>query len=266
MWQAAQTPLRDRTLRYLAAARSLSPCWWWYASDKRFGEEYDGTPNPAMPDKGELCLGPSTVANSRRLLAELERDGAPMDEARLRMAFGGMLAPWALVRSDGAAGMGYCPDPASRMHGVAWTSGDVGLGLFHYLRGVASYVLPSRTQGVVTFGCAFEVEGDGREETFIVRPWDGVGRRIVVRHVGLDVRCEGARLDELRLKATKREATLSLRNSSDKPLPAHLELRGLWGTRFRVDGETVEAANGVLRASVSLKAGEIRSVRIEVME
>ncbi len=243
----ASTPVRkERALRYLSAARSLSPCWWWYASDKRFGEEYDGTPNPAMPDKGELCLGSSTVANSRRLLAELERDGPQMDEARLRM--------------------GYCPDPAARMHGVAWTSGDVGLGLFHYLRGAASYVLPSRTQGVVTFGCAFEVEGDGREETFTVRPWDGVGRRIVVRHVGLDVQCEGARIEELRVKATKREATLSLRNSSDKPLPAWLEVRGLWGSHFRVDGQPVEAKLGVLRTSVSLEAQEVRTVRIEVME
>ncbi|GEM_PF-512806 len=269
-FRAKDAALKERTLRYLAAARSLSPCWWWYASDKRFGEEYDGTPYPAMPDKGELCLGPSTVANSRRLLAELERDGPQMDEARLRMAFGGMLAPWALVRGDGAAGMGYCPDPASRMHGVAWTSGDVGLGLFHYLRGVASYVLPSRTQGVVTFGCVFEVEGEGADETFIVRPWDGVGRRIVVRHVGLDVRSEGARIEEFRAKATKHEATLTLRNSSDKPLPARLEVRGLWGTRFRLgpegaDGETLEVEGGVLRASVTLEAGSTRTIRIEVI-
>ena len=255
-----------RVKRYLCAARSLSPCWWWYASDKRFGEEYDGTPSPAMPDKGELCLGPSTVANSRRLLAELDRDGATMDEARLRMAFGGMLAPWALVRADGAAGMGYCPDPASRMHGVAWTSGDVGLGLFHYLRGAASYVLPSRTNGVVTFGCAFEVEGEGASETFVVRPWDGVGRRIVVRHVGLDVRCEGARIDELRLAATKRKATLSLRNASDKPLPARLEVRGLWGTRFRVDGKPVEGEGGVLRTVVEIAMGETKMVEIGVLE
>ena len=260
-----QARLKNRTLRYLAAARSLSPCWWWYASDKRFGEEYDGTPHPAMPDKGELCLGASSVANSRRLLAELEKDGPQMDEARLRMAFGGMLAPWALVRADGAAGMGYCPDPASRMHGVAWTSGDVGLGLFHYLRGAASYVLPSRTQGVVTFGCAFEVEGEGAEEGFVVRPWDGVGRRIVVRHVGLDVRCEGARIEEMRVGATKRAATFSLRNSSDKPLPARLEVRGLWGARFSVDGETVEAEGGALRAAIPVEAGAVKTVRIEVI-
>ena len=257
--------LKERTLRYLAAARSLSPCWWWYASDKRFGEEYDGTPHPAMPDKGELTLGPSTVANSRRLLAELEKEGPPMDEARLRMAFGGMLAPWALVRADGAAGMGYCPDPASRMHGVAWTSGDVGLALFHYLRGVASYVLPSRSSGVVTFGCAFEVEGEGADETFVVRPWDGVGRRIVVRHVGLDVRCEGARIEEFRATATKRGATLTLRNSSDKPLSARLEVRGLWGTRFRVDEGTIEAEGGALRATVEVAAGASRTVTVEVL-
>jgi hypothetical protein len=254
--------LLERTLRYIAAARSLSPCWWWYASDKRFGEEYDGTPHPAMPDRGELTLGPSTVANSRRLLTELEKDGPQMDEARLRMAFGGMMAPWALVRPDGAAGMGYCPDPASRMHGVAWTSGDVGLSLFHYLRGVASFVLPSRTQGVVTFGCAFEVEGEGAGETFIVRPWDGVGRRIVVRHVGLDVRCEGARIDEMRVSATKRSATFSLRNSSDKPLPARLEVRGLWGSAFQVDEETLELDGEVLRANLPIPAGEVRTVRI----
>lgn len=255
----------ERTLRYICAARNLSPSWWWYASDKRFGEEYEGIPHPAMPDKGELCLGWSTVANSRRLLAEFEKDGPAVDEARMRMAFGGMLGIWALVRADGAAGMGFCPDPASKMHGVAWTSGDIGLGLFHYLRGAASYVLPSRTQGVVTFGCAFEVEGQGASETFTIRPWDGVGRRIVVRHVGLDARAEGVRIVQLRFGADKRSATLWLRNPSDRELSGRIELRGLWGTRFKVADEEAEAPHGVLSAEVRVPANEVREVEIEVL-
>ncbi|RYG22621.1 hypothetical protein EON82_16545 [bacterium] len=64
--------------------------------------------------------------------------------------------------------------------------------------------------------------------------------------------------------ATKRSATFSLRNSSDKPLPARLEVRGLWGTNFLVDGEVTEAEGGLLRAEIPIEAGAVRTIQIEV--
>ena len=56
-----------------------------------------------------------------------------------------------------------------------------------------------------------------------------------------------------------------MRNSSDKPLPARLEVRGLWGTRFRVGEETVEAEGGAFRATVEVAAESARTVTIEVL-
>jgi hypothetical protein len=256
---------RERTLRYAFAARNPSPSWWSYGSDKRWTEEPESLPHPAMTDKGEMCLGPTTVTTSLMFLSTLDRDFDPVDENRLRLAFGGLLGVWALVRSDGAAGMGFCPDAASRQFGVSWTTGDIGLSLYSYLRGVASYILPSRVSGVQTFGCFFEAENEGATETFTVRPWDGVGRKIVVRHVGISVEVAHARIQEFRFDARKRSATLALENASTRPMSAIFEVRGLWGTRYLVDGKELTATDGRLEGSYEIPARTTARLDIKVL-
>jgi hypothetical protein len=255
---------KERTLRYAFAARNASPSWWSYGSDKRWTEEPDSLPHPAMSDKGEMCLGPSTVATSLMFLSTLDRDTDSIDENRLRLAFGGLMGVWALVRSDGAAGMGFCPDAASRQFGVSWTTGDVGAGLYAYLRGAASYILPSRVSGVQTFGCFFEAESDGIDETFVVKPWDGIGRRIIVRHVGVEVVVQNGRITEFRLDGRKGFATLAVENTSDKTLECHFEISGLWGSRFLVQGASVDGVGGILKTSVALAARSTTRIEIKV--
>jgi len=255
----------ERYLRYANAARSLSPCWWWYGSDKRWSDAPYAPPNPGLEDKGEVCLGPTTVANSLLYLSMMDRDSHALHGARLRLAYGGLMGIWALVREDGAASMGFCPDAASKQFGMSWTTGDIGVGLFHYLRGAASYVLTSRTHGLQTYGCHFEAHENGAKERFVIRPWDGVGRRIVVRHVGLDVTCDQGRIREFSFDAKKRNATLTLQNTSDKVLRARLEIRGLWGERFDVEGEAVQAQDGALSSVVELPAQTSRKVDIKVI-
>jgi hypothetical protein len=255
----------ERYLRYATAARSLSPCWWWYGSDKRWTESPQGVSHPALDDKGELCLGPTTVADSLMVLSALDRDSETIHPGRLRMAFGGLLGVWALVRDDGAGSMGFCPDAASKHFGMSWTTGDLGLGLYHYLRGAASFVLASRQIGLLTFGCEFESLEEGPLERFILKPWDGVGRRVVVRHVGLDVSSTTARIKELAFDARKRNATLSLQNTSDKALATQIEIRGLWGERFEVDGAEVHARDGILTAKVTIEAQSMYETEIRVI-
>lgn len=256
---------KERTLRYAFAARNPSPSWWSYGSDKRWTEEPDSLPHPAMLDKGEMCLGPSTVMNSLMFLGTMDRDTETLDENRLRLAFGGLLGIWALVRSDGAAGMGFCPDAASRQFGVSWTTGDIGAGLYAYLRGVGSYILPSRVAGVQTFGCFFEAESDGAEETFIVRPWDGVGRRVVMRHIGFEAEVRNARITELRLDARKRFATLSLNSQSDKTVECRFTISGMWGSRFLVQGSEVDAKEGRLQGTLKLPPNAVARIEIRVV-
>ena len=173
---------------------------------------------------------------------------------------------WALVREDGAASMGFCPDAASKQFGMSWTTGDIGIGLYHYLCGSASYVLTSRNAGLQTFGCHFESTEEGENEKFSIKPWDGVARRIIVRHLGLEVTAFNARIKELVFDATKRHATLELENTSDKRLAARFQLKGLWGNRFRVDQVEVSGEQGVLTAAVEIEATRAHKAQIEVIE
>lgn len=255
----------ERYLRYMFAGRSLSPCWWWYGSDKRWVETPHAPPHPAMADKGEMCLGPTTVANSLLYLSSLDRDNDKIEPARLRMAFGGLFAVWALVRNDGAASMAFCPDAASKQFGMSWTTGDVGLGLFHYLRSAASYVLSSPASGLETYGCHFEALEEGADEHFVLRPWDGIGKQVIVRHLGLDIESPEGRIREVSFDARKRSARLSIRNPSDKRMAASLRIRGLWGERFEVDGVEVRSEAGTLTATLGLAPHATHKVQIKVL-
>jgi hypothetical protein len=198
-------------------------------------------------------------------LRTLDHDILRIDETSLRLAFGGLLGIWALVRADGTAGMGFCPDTSSQQFGMSWTTGDVGMSLYQYIRKVASYVLPNRHGGVQTFGCHFEVENEGSKEIFVVRPWDGVGRRIVVRHMNLECEVVNASIVEMKLDGRKRFATFALENASKRDHVAKLEVRGLWGNRFVVDGRETESQYGKLVTSVEISAGQTRQFEIKVI-
>lgn len=252
----------ERALRFAFSGRSLAPSWWWYGSDARHWHHLDPSPTPVMTDRGELCLGYTTPANSLMFLSTLDRDYDLLPEAYMRLAFGGLLGVWALVGPDGAASMGYCPDPASKMHGANPLTGDVGLGLFHYLRGVASYVLPNRHYGVYTFGCHFEVDQEG----YTVRPWDGVGRRVVMRQIGCAFSTSFGRIESVKLDLRKRWAQLKIVNPSDREVRSQLRLKGLWGSQFEVMGNCVQGVEGEARATVTLPAKGTLEVEAKVMK
>lgn len=252
---------RTQTLAY--AGRSLAPSWWWYGSDKRWLDEGEA-PHPAMHDKGELCLGPTTAANSLLFFQTLDRDYTQLPDAWMRSAFGGLLGVWALVRPDGAASMGFCPDPASRQYGLSSLTGDIGLSLYYYLRNVASIVLPTGPSGVTTFGCRFGLEHNDGEE-LVVQPWDGVGRRIVVRQIGMEVESSFGKIVELRFDVRKRRARVLLQNPADKDLEALITVRGLWGSRIEASGVTLEALDGELNAPVYLPKESTAALELKVV-
>ena len=254
----------ERMSRLSMAAKSLSPSWWWYGADKRWAEEIDRIHGAIHDDKGELCLGGQSVANGLLFFEQLDRDYNVLPESSLRAAFGAVLGVWALVRSDGAAGMAYCPDPSSRHYGMSWMTGDIGMSLWQYLHGISAWVLPTAAAGVTTFGCQFEVESDDGVETFRVRPWDGVGRRIVVRQIGLEVEAKNATIAELKFDTRKRKAVAVLENMSDKDLVAELKIRGMWGRRFEVMGRELQGEDGEVRADVPVAAKSAARVEIRV--
>ena len=171
-------------------------------------------------------------------------------EAYMRLAFGGMLGPWALVRPDGAASMCFCPDLSSNHAGFNAYTGASGLGLFHYVREVGSFVLPNQKQGLYTFGCHFETTDD----SYVVRPWEGVGRSIVLRQIGAEFHLGFGRFKELRLDRNKRWFEAEIENPSDKEIKAELVIIGLWGVTISVQDRNTDAEDGVATAQVLLPA------------
>ncbi len=240
----------ERTARCAFAARSLAPSWWWYGSDKRSWDGADSTPLQAMLDRGEACLAHTTIPNSLIFFGLMDRDYLAVPEAYMRMAFGGMMGPWALIRKDGAASMCYCPDLASRHAGYNAFTGTSGLGYYHYLHSVGSYVLPNRAMGTFTFGCHYENDGG----VYMVRPWDGVGRRIVLRQIGAEYELGFGCFAELRLDQRKRWFEADIVNPSDKDVRAEFKVRGMWGAELSIQGKKVDSVRGEAVTQVLLPA------------
>ncbi len=242
----------ERTVRCFFATRSLAPSWWWYGSDKRVYDGADSSPIKALFDRGEACLAHTTIPNSLIFFGLMDRDYLGVPDAYVRMAFGGMLAPWALVREDGAASMCYCPDSNSKQAGFNEYTGASGLGYYHYLRGVGSYVLPNKGS-FYTFGCHFDADA----AEYVVRPWDGVGRRIVLRQIGVTLEGTFGVIQEMKLDPRLRWFKLKVENPADKAVTARFTLTGLWGKAVAVDGSTIQAEGGRLVFTLLLAPGEV---------
>ncbi len=256
--------LQERVMSAAFAARSTAPSWWWYGSDKRWLDDTE-LPHPVMDDKGEMCLGPTSSENSEILFRTLSRDVLSVPDGILRMAFGGMLGVWALVKPDGSASTGFCPDPASKHFGMSPNTGTVGLALFHYLRNACAYVLPSPTTGAITFGCSFEAKEKEEGLELRVKPWDGVGRRVAIRQVGFEVDAFVGKIREVRVHTRKRKAWIEVENTASVQRTAHLVVTGLWGNQFEVNGKKEHTAGGSLSIERSMPPGGVIAVEVNVL-
>lgn len=248
----------ERAVRCAFAARSMAPSWWWYGSDKRYWDGGDSTPLVALVDRGEACLSHTTIPNSLIFFGLMDRDYLGLPENYMRKAFGGMLGPWALVRSDGAASMCYCPDQASQQYGYNKFTGSSGLGYYHYLRCAGAYVLPNREQGIYAFGCHYGTDND----VHTVRPWDGIGRKIVLRQIGTSFELDFGVMTELRLDARLRWFEADIMNPSPRDVVVRLVVTGLWGDRFELSGTPVTAKDGRIVLELHLAAGSSGTFRV----
>lgn len=239
----------QRAMRALFASRSLAPSWWWYGSEKRF------------ISGGELCLGNTTSGGAVMFFDGLDRDYVELPEGIMRLAFGSMLGPWALVREDGAASMGFCPDAGSRGFGFSRSTGDIGRALYSYLRNAGSYVLPT-SSGAFTFGCHFESDGGH----YTVRPWDGIGRRIVIRQIAAEFDLRFGFISELKLDIRKRWAEVTIENPSPSAVKTELRARGLWGSSLQALGKNIDTMDGEAVVEIELAASSSTTLRLEVKE
>ncbi len=255
--QQADDERLEKTLKCAFAARSLAPSWWWYGGDKRCWEGSDSTPINAAADRGEASLAHTTIPNSLIFFELMDRDYLALPEAYMRLAFGGMMGPWALVHPDGSASMCYCPDLSSRQAGFNAYTGASGLGYYHYLRGAGSYVLPSREGAVYAYGCRY----DPSDNALTIRPWDGVGRRAVLRQLGASFELTCGSLIELRLDPRLRWFEADIENPSDRNLTGVLRVDGLWGTVIESNGVQHTADRGRTEIKIELPAGQTTTIK-----
>jgi hypothetical protein len=191
----------------------------------------------------------------------MDRDYKDLPDAYMRMAFGGILGPWSLIRSDGGASMCFTPDQSSKHSGYNPYTGSSGLGYFHYLRSVGSYVFPNRGTEMLTFGCQMELEDD----VYSVRPWDGVGRRFVFRQIGISLEFGFGCTQLLKLDQRRRWFEAEVLNPTDKDVTAWVKVSGLWGKVIDLAGESVQSEKGVAKGTVLLPAGKVTTVRGKVI-
>ena len=253
---------QERTIRCAYAARSLAPSWWWYGSDTRSLNQVDTMPIGSLKDKGEICLSHTTIPNSLIFFEHLDRDYFSLPETYMRSAFGGMLGPWALIHNSGAASMCYCPDRYSWQFGFNFYSGQSGMGYFHYLRKVGSYVLPAKDlSDIYSFGCHFEQH----QNYYQITPWDGVGRKIILRQISAEFYLTFGKIEKLKLDVQKRWFKVKIFSPAHEDLCVQLIVIGLWGSKLEMHKRVFEGSNGKIVASFTLSAQKITVVSGKVI-
>jgi hypothetical protein len=108
---------------------------------------------------------------------------------------------------------------------------------------MTSLVLPGRGEATATVGCHFEADN----ESYRVKPWDGVGRRIVLRQIGVSMSISFGICREFILARDKRTFIARIENPSDKDVMVEIALDGLWGSQVRIGEQTVKCEDGVAR-------------------
>ena len=244
--------------------KSSAPNWWSFGTEPRPTGDYDN--HAYLPDFGEVYPSYTSVASSLAMTTWLKRDYTRLDEAGLRLATGGMLAPWSLVRDDGALTMGFCPDLGSSQRGIINYTGDAGFALADYMRNSTGYLLSSADRGFVPLGVHFESYPREGMSVLRLEPWDGVGRRIVVRHLNLIVEAEGAKIDVIEFDVNLRWAKITLDNPTEAmKRKARVTVDGLWGPKFVVVDAESKFENGVLVLDTVVEAGRLKEIEIRVV-
>ncbi len=260
----------ERTLDCAMAQKAFVPTWFWSGSDKRYWDAMEN--NPAKEyygtDHGETALHYTTTQTALIGLEDFEHPRFFPQETVFQKSYAGLLGVWALVQEDGSASMCYTPDPASNHYGFNRYSGDVGLGLFGYLRAATFYIdQPFRSLGSgleIGYGCRVE-QADPRSITVI--PTDGLGVRFAYPRLRVTVSAVSAMMRKLTLQRDLSQVVVAVANPASGAVQARLRAEGLWGDDFRAettDGEPLPLTirDGVIEVTFALTPGAEKTVRI----
>lgn len=244
--------------------KSFAPNWWSFGSEPRPAQDHEG--HGYLPDFGEVYPSYTSVSTSIAMTSWLKRDYTRLDEPGIRLAMGGMLAPWVLVRMDGAIAMGICPDMASSQRSIIKYTGDAGLALGDYLRHSTCYLLSSFERGFVPVGLMFETYPHEGMTVLRLEPYDGVARKVVVRHLNLSVEVEGCKIDVVEFDVNLRWLKLALDNPTEAmKRKTTVKIDGLWGTKLQVDGKAMTSDKGILTLETVVEPGGLKEIEVRVV-
>ena len=248
--------------RALFAGRSSAPHWWTFGSDLRFS--HPKVPHPALTDTAVMSHGPSAPAALYALRDLLDKEPLGDYEMAMRTAVGGYLAPFAYIRGDGAASMGFTADPASAQYGMSTTGGDLGVALTLALEaGVTGGYLRGGSSGF-TIGC--QIEND--DSSFRLRPYD-VAQAVRVPALGFLVTTTAGAIEYVDIQADLRRAEIHLANRGDLKLNALVTVSGLWGETMAISVNQVAIPNdrnGGSPVSIDIGPDEVATIEVTVHE
>ncbi len=228
----------DKTLRVTRAMRAgYQPSWFRYGNDER----------------GSVCCWYGTPQNSAVLQRGFEVSG---NLDLLTLAAGGLSSFLTTLRATGAATgwFTWWPDRT----GFDPRSLDTDLGLYNYLRAAKAYVVEHPRAGVVGYGCEVTHEPDG----LLVRPWDGVNKRMWLDIAGLEITVTDGAIEGARVA---NDGSVALRVVPAAINRAHIafSLRDLKGRNLSVASERKPLAQGASAASIELPNNTGATIEIQ---
>ena len=173
----------------MALRIGFQPAWFLYGNEKR----------------GNVCCWYATALNSRVMYDGFEDTG---DLNMLKLAYGGAFSFLTCIRSNGAAHGWYLfwPD----RNGFDLRTLDTDMGLYGYLQAVSSYMVDDPVFGRCGYGC--RVTGQG--EMWYIKPYDGIGRRIICIPWNIKFEVTYGSIQEVEINELKKVCQIRICNAS----------------------------------------------------
>ncbi|HEV2490722.1 MAG TPA: DUF5695 domain-containing protein [Candidatus Acidoferrales bacterium] len=232
-----------KTVQVLKALRGGNqPVWFRYGNDKR----------------RDVCCWYNASLNGMALLDSFEDSG---DRDAFLKGYAGVMSVMHNVLPDGMGFNFFICTPGIFDHEPPRTF-ESGEGLWGFLKAAKSYVLKDEAFGLI--GCGCEVETSG--ESIIVRPRDGLKKRIRFMEEGIDWEATQGEINQLIFSTSPYAIELQMGDSTGNVKTAAVNLRGLPKGDYRIRyGRTAKkiTSDGTLTASAPIR--DARRLRIEKM-
>ncbi|MHB8095853.1 MAG: DUF5695 domain-containing protein [Candidatus Aminicenantales bacterium] len=238
------TPEKYRkTLQVIQALRGGNqPAWFRFGNDNR----------------GDMACWYTESLNGMPLLKGFEETG---DRDMLGQGYGGIMSVTANLLADGMGFFHFSSSPGNFSFAPLWT-GDNGIGMYGYFKGIKAYAMKDEAFGLVGYGCNVEPEGDGVRAELT----DGLRKRLMFADDKIDLEAVKGELKKVVLAARGNAIAIEAVDPTGLVDKVEIAVQGLEKGNYRIThGAAVQTVpvSGTLKIAVPVKdAGNIRIERI----